>query len=159
MTKELTEQWREGGIQETYYYVKCPWSDGEVDIRYVHNGVDDWKEIIAPVPSYDEWQALEYNCEFTHTRLKGAYQKIEKLEKKLDIAVNVLEYYAQCKHINLDLVTIRDDCAKFEVFEDGEHARKALEEIDLVGTSVSLADNKIQANTLADNKLKAKEKV
>lgn len=59
MSKELTEQWRNRAIQETYYYVKCPWSDGEVDIRYVHNGVDDWKEIIAPVPTYEEYLKLE----------------------------------------------------------------------------------------------------
>ena len=30
------------------------WSD-EVEIRYVHNGVDDWKAIFSEVPSYDEW--------------------------------------------------------------------------------------------------------
>ena len=40
-----------------------------------------------------------------------------------------LGYYAQCKHINLDLVTIREGCAEFEAFEDGEHARKALKEM------------------------------
>ncbi len=63
----------------------------------------------------------------------------ETLKKKLDIAVKALGYYAQCKHVNLDLVTVRDDCAEFETFEDGEHARKALKEIDMFGTLMSLA--------------------
>ena len=97
MSTELTEQWRNGAIQETYYYVKCPWSNGEVDIRYVHNGVDDWKEIIALVPSYDEWEALKHNCEFTHTRLKGAHQKLEMLEDRLKEAEKVIKFYADAQ--------------------------------------------------------------
>lgn len=51
---DLTEQWKKGELPEGFYYVKCDWSD-EVEIRYVHNGVDDWKAIFAEVPSYDEW--------------------------------------------------------------------------------------------------------
>lgn len=51
---DLTSQWKKGELPEGFYYVKCDWSD-EVEIRYVHNGVDDWKAIFAEVPSYDEW--------------------------------------------------------------------------------------------------------
>lgn len=51
----LTEQWQKGELLEGFYYARCDWSD-EVEIRYVHNGVDDWKEIVAKVPSYEEWQ-------------------------------------------------------------------------------------------------------
>lgn len=53
-SEQLTEQWKKGELPEGFYYVKCDWSD-EVEIRYVHNGVDDWKAIFAEVPSYDEW--------------------------------------------------------------------------------------------------------
>ena len=55
---DLTEQWKKGELLEGFYYVKCDWSD-EVEIRYVHNGVDDWKEIIAEVPSYEKFLALQ----------------------------------------------------------------------------------------------------
>ena len=64
--------------------------------------------------------------------------RIDLLEKKLDIAVSALQYYAEG--------TLGSSVAE-----------QALKEIDLLGTSVFLADNKIQANTLADNKLQAKE--
>ena len=57
---DLTEQWKKGELLEEFYYVKCDWSD-EVEIRYVHNGVDDWKEIVAEVPDYVEWRNM-VNC-------------------------------------------------------------------------------------------------
>lgn len=57
---DLTEQWKKGELLEGFYYVKCDWSD-EVEIRYIHNGVDDWKEIFAEVPDYVEWRNM-VNC-------------------------------------------------------------------------------------------------
>ena len=59
-SEQLTEQWKKCELLEGYYYVKCDWSD-EVEIRYVHNGVDDWKEIFAEVPDYVEWRNM-VNC-------------------------------------------------------------------------------------------------
>ena len=64
--------------------------------------------------------------------------KEEQLQKKLAIAVKALKFYA-------------------EGTLGSSVAQKALKEIDLFGTSVSLADNKIQANTLVNNKIQAKE--
>jgi hypothetical protein len=87
MSKELTDKWRNGNIQETYYYVKCPWSEGEVDIRYVHNGVDDWKEIIAPVPSYDIFCAL-----------RKMVKNINRREMQLTIAIKALKEYERCEN-------------------------------------------------------------
>lgn len=57
-----------------------------------------------------------------------------KLEKQLEIAKEALEYYAQCKHLNLDILAMLLDKHKkeftdFEVYEDGEHARQALKEM------------------------------
>ena len=76
MSKELTEQWRNGNIQETYYYVKCPWSEGEVDIRYVHNGVDDWKEIVDNVPSYPDLCELKQELEICKDDKADLYAKL-----------------------------------------------------------------------------------
>lgn len=56
-SEQLTEQWKKGELPEGFYYAKCPWCD-EVDIRYIHNGVDDYEDIIMPVPTYEEWKAL-----------------------------------------------------------------------------------------------------
>jgi hypothetical protein len=73
--------------------------------------------------------------------------KEELLEKKLAIATKALKKI------------IRDYEINGIVYLFVKRAKQAIKEIDLVGTSVSLADNKIQANTLADNKLQAKEEV
>jgi len=124
MTKSLTEQWREGTLSMGYYYVSTPPSYGGEKIKYLDDdccfGLDDdiIQKVLAPVPSYDEYKEL--------------VSKTEQLEKQLAIATKALKYYAECKHINLDLISVPDDCADFEVFEDGEHARQALKEIEVV---------------------------
>jgi predicted nucleic acid-binding Zn-ribbon protein len=92
MSKELTDKWRNGNIQETYYYVKCPWSEGEVDIRYVHNGVDDWKEIVDNVPSYTDLCELKQELEICkdekadlYAKLCSALMQLEECKKKTHI--------------------------------------------------------------------------
>ena len=92
MTKTLTEQWREGTLPRGAYYVNRL---GEVRIYLVtyedDKNTHEIYEVLAPVPSYSEYQALKDNCEFTHTRLKGTHQKITQLEKKLEIATKALK--------------------------------------------------------------------
>ena len=101
MTKTLTEQWREGTLPENWYYIHLKSDWGGIDcitINYCdEDGVfeeypdEDIKEVLAPVPSYSEYQSLKDNCELTHTRLKGAHQKIDKLEKQLEISTKALK--------------------------------------------------------------------
>ena len=116
---DLTEQWKKGELPEGYYYVR----DGENMIAeyldgYFYNnaepmtsftgGVD---EILAPVPSYDEWKAkLEQNAQLkeqinkcyldainrgTANAVKavkefGMPERIERLEKQLKIVKKYL---------------------------------------------------------------------
>ena len=64
---DLTEQWKKGELPEGFYYV----NDGaKVTIDYYLCGYWEWhfnsdiKQVLAPVPSYDEWQAkLEENAQ------------------------------------------------------------------------------------------------
>lgn len=64
MTKTLTEQWREGTLPDGYYYVVSKWS-GKIEINDYYEGC--WqdlkeeyiKEVLAPVPSYDEYKRLQ----------------------------------------------------------------------------------------------------
>ena len=64
---------------------------------YTENGIKDasWNivfktEVLAPVPSYDEWQAeLDSNNELLNVQ--------KRLEKRLAIATKALEQYANCK--------------------------------------------------------------
>lgn len=55
---DLTKQWKARELIEGFYYVKCPWSD-EIEVRYVHNGTDEYERIVAPVLSYKELQELK----------------------------------------------------------------------------------------------------
>ena len=108
MTKTLTEQWKNGELDYGYYYLQT--KDGErridrttcdiVSSIYLWTQTDKnyIQEVLAPVPSYSEFQALKDNCEFTHTRLKGTHQKIDQLEKKLEIATNALDEYKRCEN-------------------------------------------------------------
>ena len=71
MTKTLTEQWREGTLEDGEYYVK-DW-DGKIDWFVAKNKIL-WRdnnnpmyaseriEVLAPVPSYDEYCNLVFKA-------------------------------------------------------------------------------------------------
>lgn len=62
----LTEQWKKGELERGWYYIKKLLKDRVVMDFYYGNDVDRWmdnydeeiKEVLAPVPSYEEWQEL-----------------------------------------------------------------------------------------------------
>ena len=68
MTKALTEQWREGTLNGGYYYLKM--KDGNIfidhteyifwahEIRWETKDSSYVKEVLAPVPRYDEYKEL-----------------------------------------------------------------------------------------------------
>ena len=161
MSKELTEQWRNGELEKGRYYIAIKdrrfvkdWFDGKQFEVFFSNYI---VEVLAPVPDYEQFVELtEKANQFSQMEKKVEAKEqeyidclrdvrnqlteqilqhldeIDVLQKKLNIAVKALGYYAQCKHINLDLVTIREGCAEFEAFENGGHARKALKEMEKV---------------------------
>lgn len=80
----------------------------------------------------DDGYYQSHSLEQQNKRLK---RKIDILENRLEIAKEALEYYAQCKHLNLDILAMllekhKKEFADFEVYEDGEHARQALKEME-----------------------------
>ena len=67
MTKSLTEKWKDGELEDDVYYVKFyttnPPHIMEVGTEYLEtlskfNGTDR-AEVLAPVPSYEEWKRLQ----------------------------------------------------------------------------------------------------
>jgi len=67
MTKTLTKQWKDGELEDDVYYVKFyttnPPHIMEVGTEYLEtlskfNGTDR-AEVLAPVPSYEEWKRLQ----------------------------------------------------------------------------------------------------
>ena len=84
MTKTLTEQWQEGKLKEGYYYtlldtdskmieINYCWDDGCFQ-DYCDNMVD---EVLAPVPSYDEYQKLQKRIEIATKALKKIIRDYE----------------------------------------------------------------------------------
>lgn len=86
----LTEQWKKGELSEGHYYIK---TRSEINIDeyiqwYKDHGTPSEKsfayfnvqQVLAPVPSYEQWQA-SYNCMLENEvlRLKNAQLK-EQLE-------------------------------------------------------------------------------
>lgn len=91
MVKSLTEKWKDGELEDGYYYVVSKkW--GMLIDRYkdqINDCGDEWRgfdncqgivdEVLAPVPTYDEWQAeLDSNNELLNVQ--------KRLEKRLEIA-------------------------------------------------------------------------
>lgn len=87
MSKELTEQWRDGKLNGRFYVDHTvPGFDG----IYKINGMpgkfeyESINEVLAPVPSYDEWKDARDWELYADSRMK-------RLEKQLAIAVEALE--------------------------------------------------------------------
>ena len=69
MTKTLTEQWKDMELEHGLYYVRSNYNNIFVGLPYginmmrvIDNGcfdVDSIKEVLAPVPSYEEWKRLQ----------------------------------------------------------------------------------------------------
>lgn len=99
----LTEQWKKGELEDGFYYFRMP--DGTTDIaseykliRYILVRDADKIEVLAPVPSYEEWKAA-YECQLMESELvltlkellleckanlihkKQLLEKLDKLEK------------------------------------------------------------------------------
>jgi len=143
----LTEQWKKGELPDGWYYVRCAWSD-EVEIRYVHNGVDDWQEIIAEVPSFEEYQKLlsdqlaknegeEINAELEHrlamVKANGNYpDRISKLKSRV-VALSEENANLNSK-LQLKETAYDFDTARLE--EENAQLKEQLKECELWFTGV-----------------------
>ena len=83
-SQHLTEQWKKGALKEGWYYI----NDSQIDYKYSkHSSVDffitpheDIKEVLAPVPSYEEWQQLiKFLEEFNALEVAKENQQLKKL--------------------------------------------------------------------------------
>ena len=65
----LTEQWKKGELEKGYYYIKGVKKYDGINVYWIgypiHESERRWiKEVLAPVPSYEEWRHAKY-CEET----------------------------------------------------------------------------------------------
>ena len=90
MTKSLTEQWKDGTLEEGDYYIR---RTDDVIIDFYYNRHWDWmeyeqdiKEVLAPVPSYEEFvQQRDFVKDHQNVLIENMNLKlkVEKLERRL----------------------------------------------------------------------------
>ena len=95
----LTEQWKKGELPYGYYYIKTI-SGGEVIDRYYRDCTDydlceygdvwenrfedEIQEVLAPVPTYEEWQQLhKFLEEFNALEVAEENQQLKELIKEI----------------------------------------------------------------------------
>ena len=93
---DLTEQWKKGELPSGWYYTKlwkgCNVIDKFIGNQFLRYDDSDIVEVIAPVPSYEEWQRIlqyagKYEYEYTscvmdYENLKQENQQLKKLLKE-----------------------------------------------------------------------------
>lgn len=109
MTKKLTEQWRNGTLKEGYYYIENKSQSIKfVEIDYYNvfgdtrywSGCDDEdiEEVLAPVPTYEEWKAA-YECQLMESEevltLKQQLKEAKKILYDVWDCRGSREYYAE----------------------------------------------------------------
>ena len=99
---DLTEKWKNGELPDGFYYFKLP--DGSTDIaseykmiRYRLTKDADKVEILAPVPTYQEYLESEAHC--------AVYSEVNK---------QLLQLLKECK----DIVSIEKDFASCHFEKD-----------------------------------------
>ena len=104
MTKTLTEQWRDGTLPEGYYYITSKkwgmlidrYRDQINDCGHKWRGFDNCQgvveEVLAPVPSYDEWHKVkDLGLRPDYTDHIEKWEDCARLTKKLEIATKALK--------------------------------------------------------------------
>ncbi len=128
-SEQLTEQWKKGELPEGWYYIKC--DDGICFDRFTYYGgfskIFNYsvKQILAPVPSYDEWFKIknlaslseclqEKNIECLHreNELKEILERHKKATAKAQIRSYDLEI------INVQLKELLKEWVQFETEEN-----------------------------------------
>ena len=109
-SEQLTEQWKQGELTSGHYWIRLSWGgmvimayhtafDGlfELDDHYYDS--DEISEVLAPVPSYDEWQASENYIDYLKQCI-SVYESKDKQATETSIAYNeLLEENAQLKEL------------------------------------------------------------
>lgn len=86
-SQDLTEQWKKGELEQGHYYLK----DDEYIFIDHFNGVSfeetcdfEIKEVLAPVPSYEECKCLETGIILADSLIKNTEKENQSLKEKLE---------------------------------------------------------------------------
>lgn len=99
---DLTEQWKKGELPSGYYYVKNEFGNifptdyseeydsiNDVVVKDFWTEVSDIVEVLALVPSYEEWQASENYIDYLKQCI-SVYESKDKQATETSIAYNEL---------------------------------------------------------------------
>ena len=85
MSKELTEEWRNGTLDRGFYYIVSRSNETYLCALIDYKTEKHWvKQVLAPVPTYDQFVELT--------------EKVEGLEKQLNEANDVLKQIADTRY-------------------------------------------------------------
>lgn len=77
----LTEKWKKGELKEGFYYIIKENGNEEFDYWFGGFWENSWnfdiKEVLAPVPSYEEWQAKDEENQQLKELIKECKEVIE----------------------------------------------------------------------------------
>lgn len=99
-SEQLTEQWKKGELPNGYYWIRLSWGgrvimayhtafDGLFELDDYYYDSDEISEVLAPVPSYDEWQASENYIDYLKQCI-SVYESKDKQATETSIANNKL---------------------------------------------------------------------
>lgn len=110
---DLTEQWEKGELPDGWYYTEIDLYENRDYIEIIPNTYNDCfeygivKQVLAPIPSFEEWQASEKYNKHLEEVIK-IYERKDKQATETSIAYNeLLEENAQLKERN-DSLNNRD---------------------------------------------------
>lgn len=128
--EELTEDWKAGKLDwNKFYYIKL--TSGEICIDYAHGAYfikgkpqeitmdyttnNDVKQILAPVPTYDEYKAMQeelaehrhYCCCMENEVMRLDKAKLEEEIAKLKEKIKKKEELIQCLGSNIDELDVK----------------------------------------------------
>ena len=100
MSKELTEQWKDGELKGGFYYLllkdgttitdKTVYIVGEKQLHWHYSSFDFVEEVIAPVPNYDKYHRLVFKANKPANPLSDTIMCYDT-EREKEVVVPLLE--------------------------------------------------------------------
>ena len=124
-SEQLTEQWKKGELPYGRYYVELAyngnsiimaeyWWDKTLTLDDHQYSREEVKRILAPVPSYGEWQA-SYNCMLENEVLRLKNAQLKELLEECRHIIGIEKDFAIChfeEYTLVELLTKIDEVLK-----------------------------------------------
>ena len=124
-SEQLTEQWKKGELPYGRYYVELAyngnsiimaeyWWDKTLTLDDHQYSREEVKRILAPVPSYEQWQA-SYNCMLENEVLRLKNAQLKELLEECRHIIGIEKDFATChfeEYTLVELLTKIDEVLK-----------------------------------------------